>query len=79
MAVVGEESFGDRARVYHWEVYAPIAAVVAEVLEAIEPAGIEAALKASEQVALEDQEKRRAVELALERARYEAKRARATV
>jgi len=49
--------------------------VVEEVLEAIEPAGIEAAFKASEQAALEDQEKRRAVELALERARYEAKRA----
>ena len=46
-----------------------------EVLEAIEPAGIEAALKASEQAALEDHEKRRCVELALERARYEAKRA----
>jgi hypothetical protein len=51
------------------------AAVVEEVLQAIEPAGIEAALKASEQAALEDQERRRCVELALERARYEAKRA----
>jgi len=51
------------------------AAVVEEVLEAIEPVGIEAALKASEQAALEDQERRRCVELALERARYEAKRA----
>jgi DNA invertase Pin-like site-specific DNA recombinase len=50
-------------------------AVVEEVLEAIEPAGIEAALKASEQAALEDHEKRRCVELTLERARYEAKRA----
>jgi DNA invertase Pin-like site-specific DNA recombinase len=50
-------------------------AVVEEVLEAIEPAGIEAALKASEQAAVEDREKRHAVELALERARYEAKRA----
>jgi DNA invertase Pin-like site-specific DNA recombinase len=50
-------------------------AVVGQVLEAIEPVGIEAALKASEQAALEDQEKRRCVELALERARYEAKRA----
>ena len=50
------------------------AAVVEQVLEAIEPAGIEAALQASEQVALADQEKRRCVELALERARYEAKR-----
>jgi DNA invertase Pin-like site-specific DNA recombinase len=50
-------------------------AVVEEVLQAIEPAGIEAALKASELVALEDQERRRCVELALERAHYEAKRA----
>jgi hypothetical protein len=50
------------------------AAVVEQVLEAIEPAGIEAALQASEQVVLADQEKRRCVELALERARYEAKR-----
>jgi Recombinase zinc beta ribbon domain len=50
-------------------------AVVEQVLEAIEPVGIEATLKASEQAALEDQEKRHCVELALERARYEAKRA----
>jgi len=50
-------------------------AVVAEVLAAIEPAGIEAALKASEQARLEDHEKHRAVELALEKARYEAQRA----
>lgn len=50
-------------------------AVVEEVLQAIEPVGIEAALQASEQAALEDQERRRCVELALERARYEAKRA----
>jgi DNA invertase Pin-like site-specific DNA recombinase len=51
------------------------AAVVEEVLEAIEPVGIEAALKAGEQAVLEDQERRRCVEVALERARYEAKRA----
>jgi DNA invertase Pin-like site-specific DNA recombinase len=51
------------------------AAVVEEVLEAIEPVGIEAALQVSEQAVLEDQERRRCVELALERARYEAKRA----
>jgi DNA invertase Pin-like site-specific DNA recombinase len=50
-------------------------AVVEQVLDAMEPVGIEAALKASDQVALEDQERRRCVELALERARYEAKRA----
>jgi hypothetical protein len=48
---------------------------VEEVLEAIEPVGIEAALQVSEQAVLEDQERRRCVELALERARYEAKRA----
>src|SRR5262250_101928 len=51
------------------------AVVVEEVLEAIEPVGIEAALQVSEQAVLEDQERRRCVELALERARYEAKRA----
>ncbi len=51
------------------------AAVVAEVLAAIEPAGIEATLQCSEQARLEDSEKTRAVELALERARYEAQRA----
>src|SRR5262249_33411006 len=51
------------------------AAVVAEVLAALEPVGIEAALEASERVRLEDQEKCRAVELALEKARYEAQRA----
>ena len=50
-------------------------AVVAEVLTAIEPVGIEAALKASEHACLEDHEKARAVELALEKARYEAQRA----
>ena len=51
------------------------AAVVAEVLAAVEPAGIEAALKAGEQAGAEGQEKQRAVELALARARYEAQRA----
>lgn len=51
------------------------AAVVAEMLAAIEPVGIEAALAASEQARLEDQEKHRALELALEKARYEAQRA----
>jgi DNA invertase Pin-like site-specific DNA recombinase len=40
-------------------------AVVAEVLAAIEPAGIAAALHASEQAGVEDREKHRAVELAL--------------
>ena len=50
-------------------------AVVAEVLAAIEPVGIEAALQASEQAGWEDRQKRRAMELALEKARYEAQRA----
>jgi DNA invertase Pin-like site-specific DNA recombinase len=51
------------------------AAVVAEMLAAIEPAGIEAAIEASEQARSEDHEKHRALELALEKARYEAQRA----
>lgn len=50
--------------------------VVHSVLAAIQPAGIEAAVKVSECVQAEDDEKRRALELALERARYEANRAR---
>jgi DNA invertase Pin-like site-specific DNA recombinase len=50
--------------------------VVEQVLEAIAPCGIEAALQASEVSAAADQEKRRALELALERARYEVQRAR---
>lgn len=50
--------------------------VVAEqVLEAIEPAGIQAALQASEASSIADQEKRKSLELALERGRYEANRA----
>jgi len=49
--------------------------VVEQVLEAMAPCGIEAALQASEVSNLADQEKRRALELALERARYEAQRA----
>lgn len=50
--------------------------VVEQVLAAIAPGGIEAALQASEASTAADQEKRRALELALERARYEAQRAR---
>ena len=50
--------------------------VVRNVLAAIQPAGIEAAVKVSECAQAEDEEKRRALELALERARYEANRAR---
>jgi DNA invertase Pin-like site-specific DNA recombinase len=51
-------------------------AVVRSVLTAIQPAGIEAAVKVSECTQAEDDEKRKALELTLERARYEAHRAR---
>ena len=51
-------------------------AVAQSVLAAIRPAGIEAAVKLTECTQLEDDEKRKALELALERARYEEKRAR---
>jgi hypothetical protein len=51
-------------------------AVVRSVLAAIQPAGIEAAVKASECAEAEDDEKRKALELALEQSRYEANRAR---
>jgi DNA invertase Pin-like site-specific DNA recombinase len=50
--------------------------VVEQVLAAVAPGGMEAALQASEASAAADSEKRRALELALERARYEAQRAR---
>jgi hypothetical protein len=49
--------------------------VVEQVLEAIAPAGVEAALQAQALDVAADEEKRRALELALERARYEAQRA----
>jgi DNA invertase Pin-like site-specific DNA recombinase len=52
------------------------AAVVREALEALEPAGIEAALQAAQMTAAIQDQTRRAVELALERARYEVTRAR---
>jgi hypothetical protein len=51
-------------------------AVVQSVLTAIQPAGIEAAVQLSECTQIEDDGKRKALELALERARYEEKRAR---
>ena len=51
-------------------------AVAQSVLAAIQPAGIEAAVKLSECAQVEDDEKRKALELALEKARYEEKRAR---
>lgn len=50
-------------------------AVVEQVLEAIQPVGIEAALAAVESQAEARSEKRRSLELALEKARYEARRA----
>jgi siderophore synthetase component len=51
-------------------------AVVHSVLTAIQPVGVEAALQMGECAQAEDDEKRKALELALERARYEANRAR---
>lgn len=51
-------------------------AVADSVLEAIRPVGIEAAIKMSEHAQAADEEKRKALELAWERARYEANRAR---
>lgn len=50
-------------------------AVVDQVLEAIQPAGIEAAMAAMNRVLAAEDEKRKALELALEKARYEAHRA----
>jgi DNA invertase Pin-like site-specific DNA recombinase len=51
-------------------------AVVDQVLEAIQPAGVQAALLALERVSDVQHEKRAALTLALEKARYEAARAR---
>jgi DNA invertase Pin-like site-specific DNA recombinase len=51
-------------------------AVVQTVLTALQPAGVEAAIKIREGTQAEDDEKRKALEMALERARYEANRAR---
>ncbi len=50
-------------------------AVVREVLSAIQPVGIEAALRAVEQLADVTDQKRESLALALERARFEARRA----
>jgi DNA invertase Pin-like site-specific DNA recombinase len=50
-------------------------AVADLVLEAIQPASIEAATQAMERALNEDQEKKQALEMALEKARYEARRA----
>lgn len=51
-------------------------AIVEQMLEAVAPGGIEAAIQACEVGAAAHQEKRRALELALQRARYEVQRAR---
>jgi len=51
-------------------------AVAQQVLDALQPIGIEAALTAAELAHRADDEKRKALELALEKARYEADRAR---
>src|SRR3954462_11128748 len=51
-------------------------AVGAEVIERLQPLGIEAAIEALEARRVEQSEKRRHIELALEQARYEAARAR---
>ena len=50
-------------------------AVVSEVLQAIAPAGIEAALQLNEMTQVGDRDKEQALKLGLERARYEADRA----
>ena len=50
-------------------------AVVEQVLEAIQPAGVQAALEAIDAALHEDETKRQALELALEKARYETRRA----
>jgi hypothetical protein len=50
-------------------------AVAAAVLEAIQPAGIQASLTAMDQLQRREDEQVRAVELALEKARYEVQRA----
>lgn len=50
-------------------------AVVAEVLQAIQPAGVEAAIEELENLASREDEAKRQARLAVERARYEADRA----
>jgi DNA invertase Pin-like site-specific DNA recombinase len=50
------------------------AAVVTEVLQAVAPAGLDAALAATKQVAHRHQERRQSLALSLEKARYEARR-----
>jgi DNA invertase Pin-like site-specific DNA recombinase len=50
--------------------------VVSAVLEALQPVGVQAALDAWDELAKQEDEKHRALRLALEKARYEAQRAR---
>lgn len=50
-------------------------AVAAQVLSALRPLGLQAAMQAIEQRALDDRTKRRQIELTLEQARFEASRA----
>ena len=50
--------------------------VVETVLAAIQPAGVEAAISAADRLTRQDDERRKALELALQQARYEADRAR---
>lgn len=50
-------------------------AIEAEVLSALEPVGVEAALSAIEQLAKQNKQKRSSLTLALQRAEFEAKRA----
>lgn len=50
-------------------------AVVEQVLDAIQPAGIDAALTVMREALHDDETKRHAIELTLEKARYEARRA----
>lgn len=50
-------------------------AIVAEVLAAIQPVGIEAAVMAEERLAQDNDQKRASLSLALERAQFEARRA----
>jgi len=50
-------------------------AVVHQVLDAIQPAGLQAALEAMDAALRDDETKRHALDLALEKARYEARRA----
>ena len=50
-------------------------AVSEQVIEAVQPVGVQAALAAMDKALHDDDEKRRSLELALEKARYEAKRA----